>query len=94
MQGLLQLKKRFPIIADVRGRGLFIGVELVKNASNLEPALPEIDWIVEFVKVKGYLLSTDGPLHNVLKIKPPLTFNKENAEELLKYLAEAMQEFQ
>ncbi|MBS1577425.1 MAG: aspartate aminotransferase family protein, partial [Bacteroidetes bacterium] len=45
---------------------------------------------VEIVKSKGYLLSTDGPLHNVLKIKPPLTFNKQNADELLLYLDEGL----
>lgn len=90
LEGLRHLKERFPIIADVRGRGLFIGVELIRDSSSLEPALAELDWIVEYVKTKGYLLSTDGPLHNVLKIKPPMTFNHQNAEELLACLEEAL----
>jgi len=90
MTGLRTLMKKYPIISDVRGYGLFIGAEMVKSKDTLEPALPEIDLVVEFVKAKGYLLSTDGPLHNVLKIKPPMPFNKQNADELINYLDEAL----
>jgi 4-aminobutyrate aminotransferase-like enzyme len=63
---------------------------MVANRETLEPAVPEIDVVVEMVKARGYLLSTDGPLHNVLKIKPPLPFNKQNADELIFYLDEAL----
>jgi 4-aminobutyrate aminotransferase-like enzyme/Ser/Thr protein kinase RdoA (MazF antagonist) len=90
MDGLRELMNKHPIISDVRGHGLFIGAEMVKDRITLEPAIPEIDIVVEKVKAKGYLLSTDGPLHNVLKIKPPLPFNKQNADELLQYLDEAL----
>lgn len=90
MAGLRQLANKHAIIGDVRGHGLFIGAELVKNRTTLEPALPEIDLVVEYIRNRGYLLSTDGPLHNVLKIKPPLTFNKTNADELLVLLDEAL----
>ena len=90
MNGLRRLMDKHPLIGDVRGHGLFIGAELDKNRLTLEPAIPEIDVIVENIRSKGYLLSTDGPFHNVLKIKPPLTFNKENADELLSYLDEAL----
>lgn len=89
MNGLRHLMQKHPIVGDVRGHGLFIGAELVKDSKTLEPALPEIDMVVEHVKANGYLLSTDGPLHNVLKIKPPMPFNKTNADELLQYLDEA-----
>lgn len=92
LQGFRMLMQKHLIIGDVRGHGLFIGAELVKDRITLEPALPEIDIVVEKVKSKGYLISTDGPLHNVLKIKPPLTFNKKNADELLQYLDEAFNE--
>jgi len=92
MKGLRELMKTYSIIGDVRGHGFFIGVEMVKDQNTLEPALPEIDIVVEKIKKKGYLLSTDGPLHNVLKIKPPMTFNKQNADELLQYLSEALKE--
>ena len=78
-----KLMHKYPIISDVRGHGLFIGVEMVKDRITKEPALHEINTIVEKMKQNGFLLSTDGPLHNVLKIKPPLTFNKDNAIEMI-----------
>lgn len=92
MNGLRILMHKHPIISDVRGHGLFIGAEMVKDRDTLEPAIPEIDIVVEKVREKGYLLSTDGPLHNVLKIKPPMPFNKLNADELIQYLDEALAE--
>jgi 4-aminobutyrate aminotransferase-like enzyme/Ser/Thr protein kinase RdoA (MazF antagonist) len=92
MNGLKQLMSKHPIIGDVRGHGLFIGAELVKNRTTLEPAVTEIDSIVQKMKDRGYLLSTDGPLHNVLKIKPPLPFNKQNADELIQLLDEVLSE--
>jgi 4-aminobutyrate aminotransferase-like enzyme len=92
MAGLKRLMDKHPIISDVRGHGLFIGAEMVKNRTTLEPAVPEIDLVVEKMKDKGYLLSTDGPLHNVLKIKPPMPFNQQNADELVQYLDECLNE--
>ena len=86
LEGLKQLMQKHPIIGDVRGHGLFIGAELVRSRETLEPAVPEIDVVVEKMKDRGFLISTDGPLHNVLKIKPPLVFNKENADVLLAHL--------
>lgn len=52
----------------------------------MEPAAPQIDIVVEKMKKKGYLLSTDGRLHNVLKIKPPMPLNNQNADEMTQYL--------
>ena len=74
-----ELKEKYPIIGDVRGFGLFLGIELVRDPESLEPADKEADQIVNSMKEKGILISTDGPDHNVLKIKPPLVFNRENA---------------
>jgi len=90
MEGLRKLMNKYPIISDVRGHGLFIGAEMVRDRNTLEPAVPEIDILVEKMKDKGFLLSTDGPLHNVLKIKPPMPFNKTNADEMLQCLEEAL----
>ena len=84
--------KEYPIISDVRGHGLFIGAEMVTSRETREPAVPEIDIIVEAMKNKGFLMSTDGPLHNVLKIKPPMPFNKQNADEMLFCLDEALRD--
>jgi 4-aminobutyrate aminotransferase-like enzyme len=92
MDGLKGLMAKYPIISDVRGHGLFIGAEMVKDRTTMEPAVPEIDIVVEKLKANGYLLSTDGPLHNVLKIKPPMTFSKQNADEMVKFLDIALSE--
>ena len=92
MDLLKGLMAKFPIISDVRGHGLFIGAEMVKDRTTMEPAIPEIDIVVEKMKEKGYLLSTDGPLHNVLKIKPPMPFNKQNADEMAQFLEEILKE--
>jgi 4-aminobutyrate aminotransferase-like enzyme/Ser/Thr protein kinase RdoA (MazF antagonist) len=90
MDALKRLMDKHPIISDVRGHGFFIGAEMVRDRNTLEPAVPEIDIVVEKMKDKGYLLSTDGPLHNVLKIKPPMPFNKQNADEFVLFLDEAL----
>ena len=92
MNGLKGLMAKYPIISDVRGHGLFIGAEMVKDRTTMEPAVPEIDIVVEKMKANGYLLSTDGPLHNVLKIKPPMTFSKQNADEMVRLLDVALSE--
>ncbi|OCB74803.1 aminotransferase class III-fold pyridoxal phosphate-dependent enzyme [Flavobacterium crassostreae] len=92
MAGLKSLMHKYPIISDVRGHGLFLGAEMVKDPITKEPAVAEIDQIVEKMKEKGYLLSTDGPLHNVLKIKPPMPFNKDNADEMVHLLEVALSE--
>jgi 4-aminobutyrate aminotransferase-like enzyme len=90
MVGLTELMEKHPLIGEVRGHGLFVGVELVRNRETLEPAVPEIDRIVEEMRNRGFLLSTDGPLHNVIKIKPPLVFSKENADDLVAHLDEVL----
>jgi 4-aminobutyrate aminotransferase-like enzyme len=74
------LRARHRLIGDVRGLGLFLGIELVRDRNTLEPAGREATQIVERMKERGILLSTDGPFHNVIKIKPPLVFSMKNAE--------------
>ena len=70
----------------MRGRGLYIGIELVRDRQSLEPADSEASAIVNGMKENGVLISTDGPWHNVLKIKPPIIFTKENADQLVNVL--------
>jgi len=86
LRGLAGLMDRHPLIGDVRGLGLFIGVELVRDRTTLEPAAAEATLIVERMKDAGILLSIDGPLHNVLKLKPPLVFSEQNADFLVQTL--------
>ena len=92
--GLVSLADRHPMIGDVRGLGLFLGIELVREAESLTPAPREAAETVERMKGRGILLSTDGPLENVIKIKPPLVFSRENADELLAGLDEVLSEIE
>ncbi len=89
LEGLKQLKEKYAIIGDVRGEGLFIGVELIRDKQTLEPADNELAEVIEFARDCGFLLGVDGPLNNVMKIKPPLVFSETNAQELLTCLNEA-----
>lgn len=85
-QSLRQLQTEHALVGDVRGLGLFIGIELVRNRETLEPADREASQLVERLKERGVLLSTDGPFHNVIKIKPPLVFSKADADFLVSRL--------
>lgn len=87
---LRELATDFPIIGDVRGQGLFLGIELVNAA--MEPLAKQTEYLADRMKDHGILMSTDGPDHNVLKIKPPMVFTKENAEELVFYLKKILAE--
>ncbi|RME49737.1 MAG: aminotransferase class III-fold pyridoxal phosphate-dependent enzyme, partial [Caldilineae bacterium] len=91
---LRDLQHRHPLIGDVRGRGLFIGVELVRDRDSRTPAAGEASAVVEAMKEGGVLLSTDGPLHNVLKIKPPLVFTRANADFLVETLDRVLSEIE
>lgn len=90
--GLKQLMSEYELIGDVRGAGLFIGVELVLDRQTLTPAGNEAAYIAERLRDHGILISTDGPLHNVLKIKPPLPFSKANADWVVNTLATILRE--
>lgn len=87
---LQKLAKDFPIIADVRGQGLFLGFELLDDKMN--PLALQADSLVNRMKEHSILMSTDGADHNVIKIKPPMVFSKENAETLIYYLRKVFQE--
>lgn len=91
MEGLHGLMEKHPLIGDVRGLGLFVGIELVGNSETLAPAAVQASYIVNRMRERGILLSTDGPLHNVLKIKPPLVFSKANADYLVTTLADILE---
>ncbi len=86
---LWPLMERYPIIGDVRGSGLFLGVELVRDRETLEPATEEASFVANRVRERGILLGTDGPYHNVIKIRPPMPFDSENADLLVGELERA-----
>jgi len=78
-----EMATRHDIIGDVRGHGLFLGVELVRDRETLEPAEKEATHVINEMRARGILLSTDGPLHNVLKIKPPIIFPEREVERVV-----------
>lgn len=86
LQGLTELKSRYDIIGDVRGAGLFLGIELVNNLQTLEPAAAAASFVSNQMREQGILLGTDGPLHNVVKIRPPMPFSMTNADFLVETL--------
>ncbi len=91
MEGLRRLTNKHTIISDVRGARFICGSwRWRKTWNSMEPAVNEINKVVEEMKERGFLLSTDGPLYNVLKIKPPLVFNKENAADMVHHLDEVL----
>ena len=89
---LASLSMRHDAIGDVRGRGLFLGVELVRDRATKTPS-PEIAYyVVERAKDLGVLLCADGPDRNVIKIKPPMTFSQRDAERLVSTLDQVLAE--
>ena len=88
--GLASLMDKHALIGDVRGLGLFLGIELVRDRETLEPAAQEATAVVEQMKGRGILLSTDGPLHNVIKIKPPLVFTTADADFVVTVLDQVL----
>ncbi len=90
LAGLRELDSRW--IGDVRGRGLFLGIELVSDRESRAPAPDEATYLVNRLRDQGVLLSTDGPDHNVIKIKPPLVFGRREADRLLEGLRATLAE--
>jgi 4-aminobutyrate aminotransferase-like enzyme len=79
LHGLHELNQRHEVIREIRGSGFFLGVELVKEAGG----------VVNHMREHGILLGTEGPRHNVLKIRPPMPFSEKDADQLLTALEES-----
>jgi 4-aminobutyrate aminotransferase-like enzyme len=92
MSRLKALAADHPTIGDVRGLGLFIGVELTADPDERTPDAAAASFLANRMRDRGVLLSTDGPDHNVLKIKPPLCFDREDADHLVAALEASLQE--
>ena len=90
--GLVELSKKYPIIADVRGEGLFLGFELIRNLETMEPADLETSYLALRLREHRILVGTDGKDHNVIKIKPPMCFDKGNADHFLMVVDKVLQE--
>ncbi|MBL8207055.1 MAG: aminotransferase class III-fold pyridoxal phosphate-dependent enzyme [Blastocatellia bacterium] len=80
LEALRGLMSQHAVIGDVRGSGLFLGIELVRDRVTLEPADTEASYVVNRLRDHGILAGTDGPYHNVIKLRPPLVFTKDDAD--------------
>jgi 4-aminobutyrate aminotransferase-like enzyme/Ser/Thr protein kinase RdoA (MazF antagonist) len=82
-RGLAALAAKYPLLADVRGKGLFWGLEIVRDHATRAPAIEEADRIMNLLREDGFLLGRTGAFNNVVKIRPPLVFTPEHAAMLL-----------
>lgn len=89
---LQSLQEKHAIIGDVRGSGLFLGVDLVWNRETREAAPDQASYIVNRLRENGVLTGTDGPHHNVLKLRPPLIFSNADADLFTTTLAAVLLE--
>ena len=91
-KGLEVLKLDFPLIGDVRGFGLFLGVEIIRTLESKEPGTLEADYICNRLREERVLIGLEGPFENVLKIRPPLTLDENDVETFLKCFREILGE--
>lgn len=91
---LKKLAKRRPIIGDVRGVGLFVGIELVLDRMKRTPAIAEAKYVVYRMKEEKIIVSSEGPDYNILKLKPPMVFSIDNANHFVAKLDDILQEIE
>ena len=84
------MQQEFPIIGEVRGQGLFLGIELTDK--DLNPQTAKAAYLADRMKELGILMSTDGKDVNVMKIKPPIVFSRSHADILLGALKRVFKE--
>ncbi len=92
LAGLRELQERHRIIGDVRGIGLFVGVDLVGDRTTREPATRVAQYVKNRLRQERILLGTEGPADNVLKIRPPLTVDAADIDHLLSTLDRVLSE--
>jgi 4-aminobutyrate aminotransferase-like enzyme len=94
LAGLRPFVERHPLVGDVRGSGLFLGAEMVRDREILTPATEEASFVADRMREHGILLGTDGPHHNVVKIRPPMPFDEENADFLVETMEKILNELE
>jgi 4-aminobutyrate aminotransferase-like enzyme/Ser/Thr protein kinase RdoA (MazF antagonist) len=92
LEHLERLKREHSTIGDVRGSGLFLGIELITDPDSLQPATELARKVINRMRQHCILLSTDGPDDNVIKFKPPMVFNQADAERLVMMLDQVLSE--
>ncbi len=90
--GLMQLKDRYDIVGDIRGYGLFIGVDLVSNPETRTPGTEIADYVKNRMRENRILIGSEGPFDNILKIRPPLTIDAEDVGMILTILDQVLEE--
>jgi len=89
---LQKLQTCHALIGDVRGSGLFLGIDLVRDRETREPATEAAEYIVNRLRDRGILAGTDGPHHNVIKLRPPLIFSEADVDLFVTTLEAILQE--
>ena len=89
---LKALQEKYALLGDVRGSGLFLGLDLVLNKETRAPAPMQASYVVNRLRERGILTGTDGPHHNVIKLRPPLIFSKADADLFVATLDEILRE--
>jgi hypothetical protein len=77
---LKALQEKYALLGNVRGSGLFLGLDLVLDRKSREPAPQQASYVVNRLRERGILTGTDGPHHNVIKLRPPLVFSQADAD--------------
>lgn len=88
--GIKALARRHAMIGEVRGRGLMTGVDVVSDRTSKEPSASEARRIANRLRERGVLVGIDGPLGNVLKVRPPMPFQPEHADIAIAAMDQAM----
>lgn len=86
--GLEEITRESPYVAEVRGSGLYVGVELVKDRESLEPDRVRADHVINDMRERRVLISGTGEAVNVLKIRPPLAFDSADVTRFLETFAQ------
>lgn len=89
-EGLRRLAEKHAIVGNVRGHGLFFGLELVHGDADRSPATAETKRVMNIMRDNGVLISRIGRHDNILKMRPPMVFAREHADLLLAVLDDAL----
>lgn len=83
---LRDLQEKYPLIGDVRGMGLFLGIDLVTDRDTRAPATIAANHVVNRLRERGVLVGTDGPFHNVIKLRPPMIIERTDIDRFISVL--------
>jgi len=89
---LKKLQQAHALIGDVRGSGLFLGLDLVRSREMREAAPQQASYVVNRLRYLGILAGTDGPHHNVIKLRPPLIFSEADAAHFCSSISSILRE--